>query len=107
MSFRASRFCVAVSNMPARFLFLGPGIWRLHIRHFWHGIWHGIVHFTDLFRFSGYRDVGSSVCFSAFLHPLDGKWLAGDDGLFGFPPIYVSSFGGGELLSHGMALVDR
>ena len=33
MGFRASRFCVVVSNIPARFLFfilLGPGIWRLH-----------------------------------------------------------------------------
>lgn len=58
------------------------------------------------FRFSGYRDVRSSVCFSAFLHPLDGRWLAGDDGLFGFLPIYVSLLGEGELLSHGMALVD-
>lgn len=31
MGFRASRFCMAISNMPARFLFLrGPGIQRLH-----------------------------------------------------------------------------
>lgn len=95
MSFRASRFCVAVSNMPARFLFFGgalgfSGCMRAYLTFLaWHTAFHGSV--LSLF---GYRDVGSSVCFSAFLHPLDGRWLAGNDGLFGFLPIYVSSFRG-------------
>ena len=99
MSFRASRFCVAVSNIPARFLFfffLGPGIWRLRASIFDHfGMAYGISRICS-FAFLG---IGTSVlpCFSAFLHPLDGRRLAGDDGLWLSPDLCVSSFGGGEL----------
>lgn len=46
MSFRASQFCVAVSNIPARFLFFGPGFsgMRAYLTFLaWHTAFHGSV----------------------------------------------------------------
>lgn len=115
MNFRASRFCVAVSNIPARFLFFSSfwalgfgGCTRAYLTFLaWHMAWHTAFHGSVLsfFWVSGYRVFRLFLCFPVFSRrQVVGGWL-GMMACLAFSR-FMSLLGEGELLSHGMALVD-